>query len=322
MVSGSGVGGGSLGYANTLYVPPAKFFKDPQWADLADWESELAPHYAEAQRMLGVVQVETRRPRRPPPARVRRADRRRRHLPEDPGRDLLRRARQDRPRPLLRRRGTGPHRLHAAAGAAWSAARTAPRTRWSRTTSGWPNSAGSRSIPDRTVTEIRPIGAADGSEGYTIASERSGLLPGRGKRTLRARGVIVAAGAARHQQAAAALPPRRRPAPHLLPPRRAGADQQRDDPRRHRPRGLPRRPDPRVAISGSIYPDAAHPHRDRQLRQGRRLDEPALHAAGRRRHPRHPAAEAARRRSSATPCGFAKVAAGRRAGRGGRSSSW
>jgi len=50
-------------------------------------------------------------------------------------------------------------------------------------------------VPDRTVTEIRPIGAADGSEGYTIASERSGLLPGRGKRTIRARGVVVAAGA-------------------------------------------------------------------------------------------------------------------------------
>ena len=55
VVSGCGVGGGSLGYANTLYVPPSKFFQDRQWADLADWERELAPHYAEAQRMLGVV---------------------------------------------------------------------------------------------------------------------------------------------------------------------------------------------------------------------------------------------------------------------------
>ena len=73
MVSGCGVGGGSLGYANTLYVPPSKFFEDPQWADLDDWESELAPHYAEAQRMLGVVVHDRRRPRRPAAARVRRA---------------------------------------------------------------------------------------------------------------------------------------------------------------------------------------------------------------------------------------------------------
>jgi cholesterol oxidase len=55
VVSGCGVGGGSLGYANTLYVPPKRFFEDPQWAGLEDWESALAPHYAEAQRMLGVV---------------------------------------------------------------------------------------------------------------------------------------------------------------------------------------------------------------------------------------------------------------------------
>ncbi|MGH2903560.1 MAG: cholesterol oxidase, partial [Solirubrobacteraceae bacterium] len=56
VVSGCGVGGGSLGYANTLYVPPKKFFEDRQWADINDWQSALAPHYAEAQRMLGVVE--------------------------------------------------------------------------------------------------------------------------------------------------------------------------------------------------------------------------------------------------------------------------
>ncbi len=55
LLAGAGVGGGSLNYANTLYVPPRAFFEDPQWAHLADWEAELAPHYATAARMLGVV---------------------------------------------------------------------------------------------------------------------------------------------------------------------------------------------------------------------------------------------------------------------------
>ncbi|HRB99855.1 MAG TPA: FAD-binding protein, partial [Dermatophilaceae bacterium] len=55
LLAGAGVGGGSLNYANTLYVPPRPFFEDPQWRDLADWESELTPHYATASRMLGVV---------------------------------------------------------------------------------------------------------------------------------------------------------------------------------------------------------------------------------------------------------------------------
>ncbi len=56
ILSGSGVGGGSLVYANTLYTPLPPFYRDPQWGHLTDWESELAPHYDQAQRMLGVVE--------------------------------------------------------------------------------------------------------------------------------------------------------------------------------------------------------------------------------------------------------------------------
>ena len=58
VASGSGVGGGSLGYANTLYRARPAFFRDPQWAELADWESELRPHYDVAERMLGVTDYE------------------------------------------------------------------------------------------------------------------------------------------------------------------------------------------------------------------------------------------------------------------------
>jgi cholesterol oxidase len=55
ILAGAGVGGGSLNYANTLYVPPAAFFQDPQWADITDWQAELEPHYETASRMLGTV---------------------------------------------------------------------------------------------------------------------------------------------------------------------------------------------------------------------------------------------------------------------------
>ena len=58
VASGSGVGGGSLGYANTLYRAPERFYADPQWAGLEDWGAALAPHYDTAERMLGVVTVE------------------------------------------------------------------------------------------------------------------------------------------------------------------------------------------------------------------------------------------------------------------------
>jgi cholesterol oxidase len=53
------VGGGSLNYANTLYVPPEPFFKDQQWAHITDWRDELMPHYDQARRMLGVVENPT-----------------------------------------------------------------------------------------------------------------------------------------------------------------------------------------------------------------------------------------------------------------------
>jgi len=54
---GVGVGGGSLTYANTLPLPRHDFFEAPSWAHLADWASELVPHYATARRMLGAVSV-------------------------------------------------------------------------------------------------------------------------------------------------------------------------------------------------------------------------------------------------------------------------
>ena len=53
VLHGVGVGGGSLVYANTLPTPTDKFFQAASWAHLADWRTELAPHYATARRMLG-----------------------------------------------------------------------------------------------------------------------------------------------------------------------------------------------------------------------------------------------------------------------------
>jgi cholesterol oxidase len=194
ILSGSGVGGGSLGYANTLYVPPSKFFEDPQWADLADWERELKPHYDEAQRMLGVVNVNT----------------------DDASDDLL--------REYGEHLGVGDTYRKTPVGIYFGeAGKTVPDpffggegpdrtgcTLCARCMVGCPVGAkntlvknylwlaerrGTEVIPDRTVTEIRPLGAADGSDGYAVTSERSGMIPGRDKRTITARGVVVAAGA-------------------------------------------------------------------------------------------------------------------------------
>jgi cholesterol oxidase len=55
VLSGVGVGGGSLVYANTLPVPRDSFFDAPSWAGLAHWKQELEAHYHTAQRMLGAT---------------------------------------------------------------------------------------------------------------------------------------------------------------------------------------------------------------------------------------------------------------------------
>ena len=148
---------------------------------------------------------------------------------------------------------------------------------------------------------MRPLGAPDGSEGYEVTTERPGAWLRRDRRTLRARGVVIAAGALgtnkllRRCKRAGSLP---RVSDRLgrcvrtnseailavtLPKDAHGPDQARRD-------HLERLPRPR------------HAHRDRHLRRRRRLDEPALHADGRRRHARHAAAEAARHDRCATRC--------------------
>jgi cholesterol oxidase len=196
VVSGCGVGGGSLGYANTLYVPPKAFFEDRRWADMQDWETALSPHYAEAQRMLGVVQ----------------------NPHEDPADQLL--------RELGEELGVGDTYKRTPVGIFFGEeggagvtvadpffdgegpARTGC-TLCGRCMVGCPRGAkntlvknylyfaerdGVRVMPERTVVDIRPLGSPDGRDGYAVESVRSGAWLRKDRRVQRARGVVVAAG--------------------------------------------------------------------------------------------------------------------------------
>ena len=53
VLSGVGVGGGSLVWGNTVPIPKKRFFSADSWAHLADWEEELKEFYPLALRMLG-----------------------------------------------------------------------------------------------------------------------------------------------------------------------------------------------------------------------------------------------------------------------------
>jgi cholesterol oxidase len=195
IVSGAGVGGGSLGYANTLYRARRRFYEDPQWSGLADWEAALAPHYDTAEKMLGVVAYDE----------------------DDPADDLLREFAREigvedtyaktRVGVLLGGGAPGEHvpdPFFAGAGP--------DRTvclRCGRCMVGCPigakntlvknylylaERAGAEVFPERMVVEVKPLGAPDGSEGYEVTTEHPGAWFRRRRRTFTARGVVFAAG--------------------------------------------------------------------------------------------------------------------------------
>jgi cholesterol oxidase len=194
VISGSGVGGGSLGYANTLYRARPAFFDDPQWADLGDWQTELAPHYDTAERMLGVVEYEGMGP----------ADKLLKEYAEEigvgetftntrvgvffdqPGEEV--------PDPYFG--GEGPDRTGCMrCGSCMVGCRHGAKNTLVKNYLWFAEKLGVKVVPERQVTEIRPLGAADGSDGYAVTSERSGSWIRKRRRTLTAKGVVVAAGA-------------------------------------------------------------------------------------------------------------------------------
>jgi cholesterol oxidase len=249
IASGAGVGGGSLGYANTLYRARRRFYEDPQWAGLADWEADLAPHYDTAERMLGVVAYDQ----------------------DDPADDLL--------REYAREIGVEHTYAKTRVGVFLSEpGRTVPdpyfggagpdRTgclRCGRCMVGCPHGAkntlvknylwlaeraGAEVLPERMVVDVRPLGAPDGSEGYEVVTERPGAWLRRRRRTFTTRGVVLAAGALGTNRllAGASLP---RLSPRL-------GDLVRTNSEAIVAVTLPPgAPDitRRVAITGSIYPD-------------------------------------------------------------------
>jgi cholesterol oxidase len=194
IASGCGVGGGSLGYANTLYRARPSFFEDRQWQGLAEWERELSPHYDTAERMLGVAEYEGMGP----------ADELLKEFGEElgvgetfantrvgvffgkPGVEV-----DD---PYFG--GEGPPRSGCTrCGSCMLGCRHNAKNTLRKNYLWFAEKLGVEILPERTVTDIRPIGAGDGSEGYELTSERSGAWFRKDRRTHRATGVVVAAGA-------------------------------------------------------------------------------------------------------------------------------
>ncbi len=192
IISGSGVGGGSLVYANTLYRAEERF---REAYDAACGEHvDLEPYYDIAERMLGVITS----------PHITKADR----IAQDTAAELgygdtfqptrvgvfFDRPDVTVPDPFFG--GEGPDRTGCnECGACMLGCRYGAKNHLMKNYLWFAERAGVVIEPDRTVTDVHPLGAADGSDGYAVTSVRSGRWLRREPRVLRARRVVLAAGA-------------------------------------------------------------------------------------------------------------------------------
>lgn len=196
IASGAGVGGGSLGYANTLYRAPAPFYGDAQWSGLdADWAATLKPHYDEAERMLGVTDAVVGDPADQMLLEyARQTGIENTYAPTrvgvfygEPGERV-----ED---PYFE--GEGPERAGCVlCGRCMFGCPHGAKNTLMKNYLWFAERLGVKIVPDRTVIDIRPLGpSGDGSDGYGVTHERSGGVLRKDRRTLRVRSVVVAAGA-------------------------------------------------------------------------------------------------------------------------------
>lgn len=194
IASGAGVGGGSLVYANTLYRAAPSFYQNAQWAGLNDWEAELRPHYETAERMLGVQTV----PR----------GSKGQELLKEVGRhfgveDTFTRTPcgvffgtpgEVVPDPYFG--GEGPERAGCTfCGECLQGCRIGAKNTLLKNYLWFAEKLGVQIHPEREVVDVQPIGAADGSDGYLVTTERPGAWFRKQRREFRARGVVFSAGA-------------------------------------------------------------------------------------------------------------------------------
>lgn len=215
IISGSGVGGGSLVYAQTLYRSTDRF--RTHFDKAVGEQVDLDPYYDVAERMLGVVD----QPRQSSRDAMFLA------TAEDLGYSASRfhqsrigvfRGEPGKTVSDPYFGGEGPDRAGCIdCGQCMVGCRHNAKNTLDKNYLYLAERRGTSIQPERMVTDVRPLGAADGSDGYAVTSRRSGAWIRRDERVLRARGVVFAAGAVgtnqllatcRHNGSLPALSPR------------------------------------------------------------------------------------------------------------------
>ncbi len=196
ILQGNAVGGGSVTYANTLLVPKDIVWQQGSWAGLQDWQQEMPRHYDAAKRMLGVVENRILGP----------ADEALKSVADDAGcGDSFYRTQvgvffgDEGDEPGTRYEdpyfgGEGPARNSCiACGGCMVGCRHNAKNSLDKNYLYFAEKQGAEVFAESKVIDVRPLGAADGSDGYEVTAVSStSLLPLR-KRRWKVRSVVFAA---------------------------------------------------------------------------------------------------------------------------------
>lgn len=176
VLSGVGVGGGSLVYAAVLEEPSLPFFRHPAWRDLDNWAEVLRPHYATARRMLGAAPTPHEGP----------ADRALRELARRLGREEAYRTTRvglSFGQPVVGKART----VCVFCGGCMLGCRYGAKNTLDANYLYLAQQRGVRILPRHEVRAIRPV--KEGREGYALLVKTP-----RGEEVIRTRGVVLAAG--------------------------------------------------------------------------------------------------------------------------------
>lgn len=196
IVSGSAVGGGSVVYANTLYRPLEHYWTDHQWSHITDWKAELAPHYDQAERMLGVNATPFESA----------ADRVMLQVAERMGvQDTYHKTNvgvffgeegeEGRTVPDPYFGGEGPDRAGCVrCGSCMTGCRHNAKNSLDKNYLYLAEKHGAEVRAETMVTDVEPLGTGEGGTGYRLTTDRPGAVLRHRTRTLTAEQVVFAAG--------------------------------------------------------------------------------------------------------------------------------
>ncbi len=191
VLSGVGVGGGSLTYANTLPVPKEDFFTSGNWAGLDNWQEKLTPFYTLAHTMLGAAKN----------TKTHAAD----TIVEEIAKDLGKEADFKKstvsvyfgsPGKTVKDpyfNGKGPDRTGCThCGACMTGCRYNAKNTLDKNYLHLAQQLGAKILAEKEVYNVSPIGTADGSDGYVVDFKNK--VSGKKKDSVTTKGVIFSGG--------------------------------------------------------------------------------------------------------------------------------